>query len=598
MLKIVIFISLLVVIISGGSIYAAAENISNSSNSSEDACIAINSAGEIGVVWVERVSDSRNLIYYSIRRNGKWTSPASIPGQGTNNAYPCISRGVSSGFVAAWHDQTLNCIRFSKYTGSWSTPITVSQNGGFQLSWPAITTTTNGRIAVGWMKGDPTFHEIFVNTYGNSWSGPVNVSHTRYSSKYPDLNFGPHGEIYVVWQDNLYNPAQNEDYQMTMITNDQGHGNWTKSAYVNNINPWCFRPVVAVNSDNDILSCFYYFQGRSYWSSYRLNGSWLSPQVISDVGNHKDHDRYISDVCPFGHNSFIYIYRHCNYDIYYVVVKDGGIGNAVNLANSHQCYHPSIDYRSGVGAAASWTDFSKNGDVFVSIFNPNDSTPEPPEPTPDPTPLPPLGAEANYLNIPLTAQEMKTELIVNRNLFTVQYFRQLIWAFNPNWDIWNITLSKYRVYRKLKTTNSWEMLAEVGPSVLLHIDKNGVTEENRFDYQVRGVDDLGNEFYAYNWIRWAPNPANTEQEIKIKSYNVYRKRSGQPASSFKRWQSVSAATNSLEDHSTEIRQQTQYDYAVTAVSDKGEESDMAVARKISSSALRNFRRDLLGEKQE
>jgi len=596
MIKNIFRFFLLCGIISAGLVHVAAENISDSAAESLDVSIAINSSGEIGAVWIEKISEANQRVFFSIRRNGRWTTPAAIPGQSGIIANPCIAKGVNGGFVAAWHDQTGKCIRFTNYQGSWSTPIIVSQIGGYDLGQPAITTTSNGRIAVAWQRGNPINMDIYVSIFKNSWSSPVNVSNTPLASKNCDLTYGPNGEIYVVWQDNLYY-SPSEDYLRTMINNDRGSGNWTRSSGIDNIEGWCFRPVVAVNSQNDILSCYYYYQEKSFYATSRLNGRWQTPQIISDFGRHQEHDLYISDVCPFGTDAFLYIYRDCGFNIIYRVFQDGSVGNTVALTRSNQCYHPSIDYSSSVGAAAAWTDRSVNSDVFVSIFDPDDIEPEPPPPPPDPTPLPPLGVEANYLNIPLAALDLKTELIINRNLFTIQYFRKITWALDAYWTNWNITLSKYRIYRKLKTTDSsWVALADVNPSVLLYIDKNGVSEDDRFDYQVRGVDNLGNEFYAYNWIRWAPNPANADQGTKIKGYKVYRKLNGQSADSFTLWNAVDDTTNSLEDHSTEIRQQTQYDYAVTAVSDKGEESVKAEAKKITSLAFRYFPKDLQGEK--
>jgi hypothetical protein len=580
-----IFLFLLLLgVIPGGLICADVENISNSPNASEDVSVAINSAGEIGAVWIEKFSEGNQHVYFSIRRNGQWSSPAGIPGQSGNNATPRIAKGINGGFVAAWFDQTFLCVRFSQYQGSWSTPLTVSQVGGYDMGSPSITTTTNSRIAVAWTRGNPTFPDAYVNIFrSNTWSGPVNISNSPFGSKYCDLTAGPNGEIYSVWQDNLYVASTGQDDFYTMMSNDRGNGNWTQPAIIDNLNAWTFRPVVAVNSRNDILSCFYYMQGSSYWSVSCLNGEWQSPQVISDFGDHHDHNLYFSAACPYGNDGFLYIYRNCGRNIVYTVIRNGIVGNAVALTSSFQCYHPYIDYSSSIGAVAAWTDWSINSDVFVAIFDPNDTTPPAPPPIPDATPQPPLGVEANYRNIQLTALDLKTELIINRNLFTVQYYRKITWAFDANWSNWNITLSKYRIYRKLKTADPWEILAEVSPSVLLYIDKNGVSEEDRFDYQVRGVDTLGNEFYAYNWIRWAPNPANAERNITVQGYNVYRKLTEQSADSYTLWQAMDAATNSLEDHSTEIRQQTQYDYALIAVSDKGKESVKAEAQKFAGS---------------
>ena len=550
---------------------ANAENISKSPYPSEDVNVAINAAGEIGAVWVEKFSDGNQQVYFAIRRNELWSSPEVIRGQSGISAYPRISRGVSGGFVAVWHDQTINCIRFAQYQESWSTPITVSQVGGHDFGWPAVTTTTNGRIAVAWMSGNPTFSDIYVTVFQNGWSDPVNISNTPYGSKYCDLAYGPNGEIHVVWQDD-----RGEDNFRPLMNNDQGNGSWMQSSEINNIQGWCFRPVTAVNSRNDILSCFYFHNGSSYWASYRLNGVWQSPQVISDIGNHQDHDLYFSDVCPFEEDGFLYVYRDSAFNIFYTSARDGKVGNAVPLTGNFQCYCPSIDYSPSLGAVAAWTDRSGNSDVFVALFDPENASPK------DGI-QPPLGVVANYRNIPLAAAEQKAAMIINRNLFTIQYFWKITWALDPRWTAWNFTLSKYRIYRKLKTVDLWEILAEVSPSVLLYIDKDGVFKEDRFDYQVRGVDNLGNEFYAYNRITWASNPANSDQKITVQSYNVYRKLSGQSSGSFSLWKTVDATTNLLEDHSTEIRQQTEFDYAITSVSDKGKESVKATAQKINSS---------------
>jgi len=565
--------------ISAQLISAEAENISNSSSPSEDVSIAINSAGEIGAIWLEKLSGGSQHVYFSIRRNSQWSSPQSIPGQSGNNANPHIAKGVNSGFVAVWHDLAFDCIRFSQYHGSWSTPLTVSQVGGYQLGWPAVTTTTNGRIAVGWMRGNPTNLDIYVTTFQNGWSEPVNVANTAFSSKYCDLAYGPNGEIYVVFQDNLW--INNTDFFATMICHDGGNGRWTQPEIVDNLNAWTFRPVMAVNASNDILSCFYYMQGSSYWAAYRQNGEWQSSQPISDFGDHHDHDFYFSDVCPYGNDGFLFIYRDCGYNIAYAVAQNGVAGVGVPLTNSFACYHPSIDFSPSLGAAAAWTDRSGNNDVFVAVFNPQDTSP--PTTPPGGAILPPLVVEADYFNIPLAAPAMQTELIINRNLFTVQYFRKITWTFNANWNAWDISLAKYRVYRKLKTSTSWAVLAEVSPSLLLYIDKEGVSNEERFDYRVWGVDSLGNEFCQYNFIQWAPNPENANRKITVKGYNIYRKLSEQSSGSYILWKSVDAATNMVEDHSIEIRQQTKYDYALTAVSDKGAESAKAEAMKFSSS---------------
>jgi hypothetical protein len=553
---------------------ADAINISRSSHPSENVSIAINAAGEIGAVWVEKISSSDQRIFFSIYSKDSWSAPAAIPGQSGVNAYPRVAKGINEGFVAAWHDQSAQCIRFSQYEGSWSTPGTVSQIGGYDFGWPAITTTTNGRIAVSWMRGNPTFSDIYVNIFDSSWSGPINISNTPYGSKYCDLAGGPNGEIYAIWQDD-----RGDDFFRPLLNNDQGNGSWQRFSEINDIQGWCFRPVLAVNAQHEILSCYYYHNGAGYYGSYRLGGAWLDPELYSDVGNHQDHDFYFSDLCPLGENGFLYVYRDIGLNIFYTAATEGKAGSRVPLTTGGNCYAPSIDYHPTVGAVAAWSDRSTDNDVFVIIFDPQGG------PVGEGV-QPPTKVTADYRNIVLAPVDMTAEMVVNRNLFTVQYFWKISWSPDSRWSEWGLNLAKYRIFRKLKASTSWQLHAEVGPTELFYIDRDGVAKEDRFDYKVRGVDDLGNEFYAYNRISWAANPLNSERQITVQGHNVYRKLSGQATSSFALWKSVDAATFAWEDHATEIRQQTNYDYALTSVSDKGKESAKAVAQKMNSFALK------------
>jgi hypothetical protein len=564
--------------------YADAVNISNSAAESVDASVAINSSGEVGVVWVERFAGGGQYVYFSRYSGGRWSTPAEIPGQSGNSINPRIAKGLGGGFAAAWHDVTFSCIRCSQYNGSWSTPVTVSQVGGYDLGWPSIATTGN-RIAVGWMRGNPTNLDIFVAIYHGGWSEPVNVANTAFSSKYCDIAASPDGEFHVVFQDNLW--INQTDFFATMITTDRGSNNWTQPEIIDNLGAWTFRPFVAVNSGGQVFSAFYYLQASSFWSVYYMSGGWQAAQQVSDVGDHHDHDRYFGDACGFGSNGFLFGYRDVGYNVAYAVVQNGALTNNVTLTSSYGCYHPSLDYSPGVGGVATWT---QDKEIFALFFDPEGGSTIP-TPTPVTVVQPPIGVEADYFNIPLAAPNVQTDLVVNRHLFTVQDFRKLTWDVDGNWSSWGITLAKYRVYRRLLSGGAWEAQGEVPASQLMYVDKNGVTQEDRFEYQVRGVDTFGNEYFAYNWIRWAPNPLNTTSKIVIASYNVYRKTSGQSSDSYVLWRSVSAETNSQEDYSAEIRQNTKYDYAVSAVSDKGKESTKAEAVKVYITAATRARRE-------
>ncbi len=550
-------------------------NVSRSSYASTEARVAVNQHGEVMVVWVENIGSNKQ-IYYSYRRGSSWSNPAAIPGQSHYNIRPDVYRGRGGGFVAAWHDVANgDCIRFSEFTGTtWTTPLQVSQNGGYEMGQPRIITSP-GRILVAWERGNPIWRDIYVSIWDGSWRGISQISYTPLSaSSCLSLAMGTDGRAYVAWQNamdhNIY------DEKIEIIWNaDNGKGVWPHESFLTNFEDWLFRPTIAVNNYNDILITFYFFNQGGYTSYVRRGGSWSALQYIgTSMG---EHELYFSQSAPFG-DGFIFIYRDRGYNIVYSIYRSGSWSQPTAISEGYNNYHPSVSYHSSLGIAAAWTN-RDNNNVYVKVFNLNSNDPEPePEPEPELAPVePPVGVRSQYYTVNYTTRNLQVEKIVNRNLFTVKYLNRVSWERNHDLDRLNADIYKFRIYRRRHGVHDFVPVKEVDAGVFSYLDEDQVGPENDLEYLVKGVDNLQNESYKFNSISWQRNPANDANKLVITNYRVYRRIRGTGDSDYQLCHQSGANDFSWTDLDVEIRRGRLYDYAATALDEDGRESERTVA---------------------
>ncbi len=547
------------------------ENISKSNSPSEEAFVAINDQGEIGVVWVEKISDSIHKIYYSIRRNGKWSSPKPIRNDlSSYNSLPHIAKGRNSGFVCTWHDESTQQIKMSAFNGQeWSKPVVVSQTGGYHLRFPKISTSSK-KIVVTWEKGDPIRPEIFSKLWLNNWKTIINISQTpEWTSKENDIYTDKNGITYVVWREKkLINDVAH--YYVMMNYNDSS-GNWHKSFYVTDGNNHPYKPIVAVNDNEDILVGYYDSTSASYSSNIKINGQWKGPFLVGDRGNHQEHDFYYADACGYN-DSFLYIFRDVSLNIRYAVWKDNEWVD-YKITTSGNTYHPSIDYKSDVGIVAVWTDRNEN-DVFVKIFTADERKHYPPvagftyHPEEGLYPLevefdasPSYdrdgyivkykwnfgdGEEAEGIKVKHTFKKkgeyivtlevtdnegykssafhivkvlglylplnQKYSLLENKTLFVKEYFYRITWEKNPK----NSELTKviaYKIYRKKEGTSQYKLITKVDSSVFKFYDRNIDSKNRHYKYCITALDIKGRESNINDCDKLGKNSKNRKIEV-------------------------------------------------------------------------------------
>ena len=540
---------------------AEAINLSNSQGISTEPRVAVDSFGQIMVVWTER-SGSASQIYYAINSGNGWSTAAPVPGQSYQCNSPDLFRGPSGGFVLVYHDNSSQTIRFSDYSTAWSTPVSLSQQAGYEMGLPKVISTSNGRIFAAWQRGNPTKLEIFGRLFSGSWGDIINVSQTEGTSKYVDLYPGPSGQIYVVWQEKKGTTAT----QLAPFMNiEGGSGSWGGSFEV--VNPsqettadsYSHRPVVAVDGSNNLLVGYFHFQNRNYTVSLREGGAWTSPKEMGVWDT--QHDLYFSDPVPLA-DGFVYVMRDSGFNIVYKRYSSGVWSEAAALTTNGNNSYPGADIHPRYGLTAVWAD-NDTGEVMFTNASLDGS-------------LPP--STSNKPPVPSFTLSTLSGLAP----FTVTYdgsassdpdgkITRYIWSFGdgttaegPKGEHTYTSQGEYT----LRLTVVDDKGAKASASQL--IESLGLFPPLNISSQIKVNRSLFTREFIGD-VTWAPNPRNDAIGANITAYRVYRRSRGVAA--YKFVGTVSGATFRYLDRTGDTSQ-PEYEYTVTAADSQGRESSL------------------------
>ena len=230
--------------------WSAARNISESPDGIAGPRIGVDSNGHLHLIWIDNSSGSGDLYYTQ-----------STDGGTTWSAFDFISTALesSSGDMAIEPDGTVHVVwtereSFQNYyvehaeklaAGGWLTS-TVTTETAFQLD-PAIAADEN-HLYVVWQKrvtGNPNIwhsHRLITDT---SWATPQSITDTNPSSSGPDVAVDSHGNVHVVWQEDI-----NDGVIWYSRGSWSGIFGWSTPITVSESLTGCVTPAIAVGSDD------------------------------------------------------------------------------------------------------------------------------------------------------------------------------------------------------------------------------------------------------------------------------------------------------------------------------------------------------------
>ena len=229
------------------------KNVSNTSGGSYLPDIAVDSSGNINVVWWDNDSGNRE-IYFSRSEDGgsTWSALINLSSTSAESDYPFIALDSLGNISVVWEEGAPpGEIFFRRSTdngASWSAAVNISNNSGDSGS-PKISVDSSGNINVVWMDNDPGNRDTYFTCSednGATWSQVKNVSNSTDDSFNPDIAIDNSGNINIVWREN----ATNFDVYYSRSTNNGG--SWSQVKNISNSTSISDFPAIAVDSAGNI----------------------------------------------------------------------------------------------------------------------------------------------------------------------------------------------------------------------------------------------------------------------------------------------------------------------------------------------------------
>jgi len=204
--------------------FSVAKNISNNSDFSFTPQTAVDSSGNIFVVWEDDASNNNNILFSRSSDGGATFSTPKVISNSTRFPFdPRIAVDSHDGINVVWNDDgpgNLD-ILFSRSTDggtTFSTPVNISHDPDSSSS-PQIATDSVGNIFVAWESDSGVVGILFSSSAdGVTFSAPVMVSTNAGGSMAPQLAVDPAGNVNLVWEDDI---ASSSDIS---FSRSQDHG--------------------------------------------------------------------------------------------------------------------------------------------------------------------------------------------------------------------------------------------------------------------------------------------------------------------------------------------------------------------------------------
>jgi len=283
-------------------------NITNDNYDHYRPVIAIDSSGNIHIVWYGDISSSISI--YQIRYikstdgGNTWTNPINITNESYSQFYPAIAIDSYNNIYVVWEGSsvaspTLHQVRFSKSTdggNTWSNPIDIT-SGSYPNGSPSLAIDSSNNIHLAFIGESSISPSNFQIRYcksldgGNTWSNPVNITNENYDQSEPAIAIDKLGNLHIVWDgENPTNPNYN---QIRYSKSTDSGTTWSSPLNITNDSNYVqHEPRIAIDSSNIIYVIWSgecsespdNFQLR-YSKSTDWGNTWNNPAIIINEDN-------------------------------------------------------------------------------------------------------------------------------------------------------------------------------------------------------------------------------------------------------------------------------------------------------------------------
>ena len=212
--------------------------------------MVIDASANIHMVWQDFPLTGNHEIFYSRWNSTDWSTPVNISNTAGRSTFPAISVDTSGKLHVIWADLSpgQSELLYNQWDGEhWSKPVTISTNFGEQdSSVSAIAVDASGNPHVVWTDNNQGQFEIFYSRWnGTGWSNAVNISNNAGESHIPAIAVDASGHPHVIWNDDTHG---NYD-----IFYSRWDGiNWSNAVNISNTDGRSRFPKIASNASGNL----------------------------------------------------------------------------------------------------------------------------------------------------------------------------------------------------------------------------------------------------------------------------------------------------------------------------------------------------------
>ncbi len=171
---------------------------------------AASPTGPVAVAWEDARDEYAWEIYAKIWSNGSWGPDQRITNTFSNSWYPSLAADPAGRFHLVWREEhgaglTHGEIAYSRWeNGSWSSPVPLTSNDGFDSIDPTIACDASGRVYVAWLDtrfGGFLNDEILMRVWDGSQWGPESQLTDALGIRGTPSMVSRGEAVYLVWQD-------------------------------------------------------------------------------------------------------------------------------------------------------------------------------------------------------------------------------------------------------------------------------------------------------------------------------------------------------------------------------------------------------------
>jgi hypothetical protein len=191
-------------------VFSTAKNVSNNSHYSLTPQVAVDTAGNINVVWEDDTANNSNILFSRSTDGGAtFSAPRNLSNSSGYSFNPRLVVDSHGGINVVWVDNTPGNqdIFFSHSTDGGAT-FSIPQNLSHDpptSGYPQMAVDASGNISVVWESDDITFGVLFSHSAdgGGTFSKPINLATITTGSYAPQIAVGVDGSINVAWEDDF-----------------------------------------------------------------------------------------------------------------------------------------------------------------------------------------------------------------------------------------------------------------------------------------------------------------------------------------------------------------------------------------------------------